>query len=282
MLVGAGACSPYLASLIEREAGWLARALVGAPEATLDAVLADVSDAPDEGLAVSLRQAKRRVALLTGLADLGGVWTLDDVTRALTRFADLAVNRALQAALVRATKRTPELEAGGIAVLAMGKMGAFELNYSSDIDLICLIDDTCYSAAEVPAARAGAAKAVRAMAAMLSDVTAEGYVFRTDLRLRPDPAVTPVCVSMEAAERYYESLGRAWERAAYIKARAAAGAIAAAEGFLQRLTPFVWRRNLDFAAIQDAQSMRLKIREHKGAARRMDGFDIKLGFFVMG
>ncbi|MEM9343136.1 MAG: glutamine-synthetase adenylyltransferase, partial [Pseudomonadota bacterium] len=277
LLLGTGGCSPYLRGLIEKEAPWLRNALASKPEGTLETTLSEVRNLADEELTIGLRQAKRRVALLTALADLGGVWTLEEVTTALTRFADLATDRALAAAIARATRRAPELEAGGIAVLAMGKMGAFELNYSSDIDLICLIDDSRYEPSDFPSARAGAVKAVRAMAAMLSDVTADGYVFRTDLRLRPDPAVTPVCVSMDAAERYYESLGRAWERAAYIKARAAAGDIAAGEDFLERLTPFVWRRHLDFAAIQDAQSMRLKIREHKGTTRDLDGYDVKLG-----
>jgi len=146
----------------------------------------------------------------------------------------------------------------------MGKMGAFELNYSSDIDLICLFDETRFAPDAWMEARAAFVRATRKMAAMLSDMTAEGYVFRTDLRLRPDPAVTPVCMAMGAAETYYESLGRTWERAAYIKARPAAGDLAAGHGFLKTLTPFVWRKHLDFAAIQDAHDMRLRIREHKG------------------
>ncbi|MEO0753095.1 MAG: glutamine-synthetase adenylyltransferase, partial [Pseudomonadota bacterium] len=104
-------------------------------------------------------------------------------------------------------------------------------------------------------------------------------VFRTDLRLRPDPAVTPVCLAMARAEAYYESLGRTWERAAYIKARAAAGDVAAGERFLETLTPFVWRRHLDFAAIEDAHTMRLRIREHKRLPQQitLPGHDMKLG-----
>ena len=103
---------------------------------------------------------------------------------------------------------------------------------------------------------------------MLSDLTEDGYVFRTDLRLRPDAAVTPVCMSMAAAEGYYEAQGRTWERAAYIKARPCAGDIAAGGGSSTTLTPFVWRRHLDFAAIQDAHDMRLRIRDHKGCTGR--------------
>jgi [glutamine synthetase] adenylyltransferase / [glutamine synthetase]-adenylyl-L-tyrosine phosphorylase len=165
----------------------------------------------------------------------------------------------------------------GMFALAMGKMGAGELNYSSDIDLIMLFDDTRYPGEAYPEARTQLIRATRRMAATLSDMTAEGYVFRTDLRLRPDPSVTPVCLSMDAAERYYESLGRTWERAAYIKARACAGDLAAGERFLGHLTPFVWRKHLDYAAIEEAHDMRLRIREHKGLhGGALEGRDLKL------
>ncbi|MEL6862759.1 MAG: glutamine-synthetase adenylyltransferase, partial [Pseudomonadota bacterium] len=119
----------------------------------------------------------------------------------------------------------------------------------------------------------------RKMCATLSDITSEGYVFRTDLRLRPDPSVTPVVLSMEAAERYYESVGRTWERAAYIKARPCAGNLAAGQRFLDILRPFVWRRHLDFAAIEDAHNMRLAIREHRGRPGpiTLPGHNMKLG-----
>ncbi|MBL4768215.1 MAG: bifunctional [glutamine synthetase] adenylyltransferase/[glutamine synthetase]-adenylyl-L-tyrosine phosphorylase, partial [Rhodobacteraceae bacterium] len=169
--------------------------------------------------------------------------------------------------------------AGGLIVLAMGKMGAHELNYSSDIDLICLFDETRFDPDDYYEARTGMVRATRAMSATLNDRTEDGYVFRTDLRLRPDPSVTPVCMATEPAERYYESLGRTWERAAYIKARAAAGDIKAGEGFLKTLTPFVWRRHLDFAAIQDAHDMRLRIRENKGLGGPLTvpGHNMKLG-----
>ncbi|MEM6596269.1 MAG: DUF294 nucleotidyltransferase-like domain-containing protein, partial [Pseudomonadota bacterium] len=169
--------------------------------------------------------------------------------------------------------------AGGFSVLAMGKMGAFELNYSSDIDLICLFDETRFDPADYSEARAGFVRVTRRLMQLLSEVTAEGYVFRTDLRLRPDASVTPVCIAMETAERYYESVGRTWERAAFIKARACGGDVAAGERFLKRLTAFVWRKHLDFAAIQDAHDMRLRIRDHKGlgGAFALEGHDLKLG-----
>jgi len=271
LIEGAGGCSPYLKTLIEKEADWILPALDD-PEAALAALHHDLAQVAPDALADALRQGKRRVALLTALADLSGAWPLEDVTGALTRFADLACQLALRAAIgaeIRRGKLPGAAEddaetGGGMVALAMGKMGAFELNYSSDIDLICLFDESRFAPDDYHEARASLIRATRKMAAMLNDNTAQGYVFRTDLRLRPDPAVTPVCMAMEAAERYYESLGRTWERAAYIKARPSAGDLAAGEAFLKTLRPFVWRKHLDFAAIQDAHDMRLRIRAHKG------------------
>ncbi len=280
---GAAGSSPYLHDLILREPDWVAETLAGAPEAAFGALIA----APVENAPKDLRRTKARAALLIALADLGGVWSLEEVTGALTRLADHAVDVALRSAVADALRRgklpgqsEDDLDAaGGLAVIAMGKMGAFELNYSSDIDLICLFDETRFEPDDYAEARTGFVAAVRAMSKTLSARTADGYVFRTDLRLRPDASVTPVAVSMEAAERYYESFGRTWERAAYIKARAAAGDTGAGARFLHALTPFVWRRHLDYAAIQDAQDMRLRIRDHKGLIRAVShlGHDLKLG-----
>jgi glutamate-ammonia-ligase adenylyltransferase len=153
------------------------------------------------------------------------------------------------------------------------------LNYSSDIDLICLFDETRFDPEDRFDARASFIRATRNAMASLSDLKAGGYVFRTDLRLRPDPSVTPVCFAMDAAMRYYESVGRTWERAAYIKARSAAGDLKAGTEFLEALSPFVWRKHLDFAAIQETHDMRLKIREHKGlgGALVLEGHNVKLG-----
>lgn len=286
LVAGAGGSSPYLNGLIAREAAWLPEALAD-PEAAVDRVFATCRALPPDQLKPGLRQAKRRIALLTALCDLGGVWPLERVTGVLTDFGALCADVAIKseiAALIR-RKKLPGLTeddvetAGGLAILAMGKMGAHELNYSSDIDLICLFDETRFDPDDFYEARQGMVRATRNMCALLSDKTGDGYVFRTDLRLRPDPSVTPVALAMEAAERYYESLGRTWERAAYIKARACAGDIAAGERFLTSLRPFIWRRHLDFAAIQDAHDMRLRIRENKGTggAITVPGHDMKLG-----
>ena len=286
LILGAAGSSPYLNGLIQREGDWLAQALRD-PRQAMERVMAAARALPPDQLKPGLRLAKRRVALLTALADLSGAWTLEQVTGALTDFAALAVDIAAKAeiaALIRRKKLPGMTEddvetAAGMVILAMGKMGAHELNYSSDIDLIVLFDETRYDPDDFYEARQGMVRATRNFCATLSDKTADGYVFRTDLRLRPDPAVTPVCMATEAAERYYESLGRTWERAAYIKARPCAGDIAAGERFLETLRPFVWRRHLDFAAIQDAHDMRLRIRENKGTggALTIPGHDMKLG-----
>ncbi len=287
LMEGTAGCSPYLAGLMTREADWIEAALAGSPKDALEDALSFGAGGGSEALGSALRQAKARVALLAALCDLGGVWRLEEVTGALTRLADTAVARVMSALVADDIRRgripgaVPDdaATAAGLVSIAMGKTGAGELNYSSDIDLICLFDDARFDAGDVQDARAAFIRIVRRMTAMLSDMTPEGYVFRTDLRLRPDASVTPVCISMGAAEQYYEAQGRTWERAAYIKARAASGDIAAGERFLAALTPFVWRRHLDFAAIQDAHDMRLRIRDHKGLHGRssLEGRDLKLG-----
>lgn len=286
VIAGTAGCSPYLADLMVKEAGWLEAALEH-PEQAANELIADVRALTLDQLADGLRQGKRRIALLTGLADVGGVWGLSEVTQRLTDFASAAVHQCITQLVAAEIKRgkLPSLTeadaetAGGMSVMAMGKMGAGELNYSSDIDLICLFDETRFDPDDYHDARAAFIRVTRKMTALMSDVKSGGYVFRTDLRLRPDASVTPVCLSMEAAERYYESVGRTWERAAYIKATPAAGDIAAGERFLKTLRPFVWRKHLDFAAIQDAHDMRLRIKGHKGLGGKLslEGHNMKLG-----
>jgi len=286
LVAGTAGCSPFLAAAMQQEADWLRDALLQAPEAVHRAELAALNGVAADQLGPALRRAKRRLALLAALCDLGGVWSLEEVTGALTDLADRAVNLSLQH-LVAAEIRRGKLPgasaddaatAAGMVVFAMGKMGARELNYSSDIDLICMFDETRYPD-DVQEARAAFLRVTRKMMALVSDRTADGYVFRTDLRLRPDPSVTPVCISMAAAESYYESVGRTWERAAWIKARPCAGDLAAGAGFLKTLTPFVWRKHLDFAAIQDAHDMRLRIRDHRrlNGPVQIEGHNMKLG-----
>ncbi len=288
VILGTAGSSPYLAGLVAKEAHWLSHALHEEPENTVADLIAGTATLDAARLDAGLRQMKRRAALIVALADLGGVWSLATLTRAWTDVADAAVAAALaihvgtqarRGKIPGQTEADAHRDGAGMVALAMGKMGAGELNYSSDIDLICLFDEARFDGpAEEMEARAGFIKAVRAMVATLNDTTAEGYVFRTDLRLRPDASVTPVCISMAAAERYYEGEGRTWERSAYIKARPAAGAIAAGAQFLHTLTPFVWRKHLDFATVAETMDMRQRIRDHKGLHdTALEGRNLKLG-----
>ena len=286
LIRGVGGCSPYLKGLLEIEYDWVLSAL-DSQENILNAEFSRLKKTPSSEIKTALRVTKRRVALWSALCDFSGIWELNDVTNMLTQFADLACQLALKVALETELSRgnIPGLEIDhspektGMFVLAMGKMGAHELNYSSDIDLICFFDETKFLEEKYFDARKGFIRATRLMSSILSDLTEDGYVFRTDLRLRPDPSVNPVCIATETAERYYESLGRTWERAAYIKARVVAGDTKAGINFLHSLTPFVWRKYLDFAAIEDAHDIRLRIREHKGlgGALKLLGHNIKLG-----
>jgi len=284
LIAGTAGSSQYLAGLLVKEQDWLERSLSTPIDAVFQAILSEI-DVAD--LARSLRIAKGRAALLIALADLGGIWDVEQVTRALSDLADRCISLGLSQFLAAEFGRGKlpmcaegDLETDcGMSVIGMGKLGARELNYSSDIDLIVLFDETRFDPDDYAQVRKVLVRVTQALVKLLSENTADGYVFRTDLRLRPDPSVTPVCIAMVAAEHYYESLGRTWERAAMIKARPVGGDLAAGQAFLERLQPFIWRRHLDFAAIQDAQDMLLKIREHKGlqGALNFPGHDMKLG-----
>jgi glutamate-ammonia-ligase adenylyltransferase len=281
--------SPYLASLARRDAAGLDRLLASEPQAQLDDILVRTVAAGDLGLEaaqVGLRKLKAELHLLAALADLGGVWDLDQVTGALTRFADAAVISAL------AVAARGEMEAGrlthlgegaegpvpGWFCIAMGKQGAFELNYSSDIDVSVFFDPDRLPLAEGIEPEAFAVRLTQRLSDLMQARTADGYVFRMDLRLRPDPASTQAAVPIPAAIEYYENLGQNWERAAFIKARPCAGDIPAADAFLGELAGFVWRKNLDFAAIADIHSIKRQIHAHKVDERvSAKGVDLKLG-----
>ncbi len=282
--------SPFLGRLAVREHAILPALLAdGADPAVADAVMLALcaADATSEAEAMSrLRIAKRRAALAIALADIAGHWDLERVTRALTEFADGCVKGALRFVLKAAAARAERAEQDGavleettgLAVLAMGKYGAFELNYSSDIDLVVFYDPARFPFRKRDDARGAAVDIVRGVVRLLTEITADGYVFRVDLRLRPDAGATQVAISTDAAETYYEGMGQNWERAAFIKARACAGDPATGEQFLKSLEPFIWRRHLDFAAIEDIHSIKRQIHAHGGhGAIAVAGHNIKLG-----
>jgi [glutamine synthetase] adenylyltransferase / [glutamine synthetase]-adenylyl-L-tyrosine phosphorylase len=276
-----GGNSPFLADLAVREAASLLVLISEGPDVVAQGALADIAALPvttrRERVAAVLRQAKRVVALATAIADIGGMWPLESGTATLTALAEAALRQAV-AHLLRAAHDSGALHlpdpadparGGGLAVIGMGKLGARELNYSSDVDLILLCDPVAdiYTPATQGDALGGfTARLARGLAALMEARDADGYVFRIDLRLRPDPSVTPPVITLPAAIDYYESMGQNWERAAMIKARPVAGDLALGAGFLEAIRPFVWRRGLDFAAVADIQAMKRRIDQHRGGA----------------
>lgn len=282
--------SPYLAQALVREQAFLKELLESGCDAAFAGLLRDLWDGYGDGtdtdrLMRGLRIAKRRAALLIGIADIAGLWPLERVTGALSDLAETSLHLACRlllrqaAASGRMTLPHPDdpERGSGLIVLAMGKFGAKELNYSSDIDLIVLYDDGVTPVPEAEMTRTFV-RLARELVRIMEERTADGYVFRTDLRLRPDPGATPLAVSVSAAESYYGSLGQNWERAAMIKARPVAGDAEAAEGFMQIIRHFVWRRSLDFAAIQDIHSIKRQIGSHKGHRQKtVNGHNIKIG-----
>jgi glutamate-ammonia-ligase adenylyltransferase len=297
-----GGNSPYLAELALKEAATLRGVLAEGAEPVVARLMARLGETPVSGttaaLAASLRRAKRQMALAVGLADIGGAWGVERVVGALSAFAEAALQLAVDHLLLRAAARgevqmadPAEPSVGsGFVVLGMGKLGARELNYSSDIDLVLLYDPAPLQSARADGAmgedgsgeRAACfSRIARGLVALMQQRDADGYVFRTDLRLRPDPAATPPAVSLPAALIYYESMGQNWERAAMLKARPVAGDLVAGQGFLDAIRPFIWRRGLDFAAVADIQAMKRRIDVHRGDGARpvaaIGGFDLKLG-----
>ena len=290
-MVGAIAeASPFLWDLIRADPDRFLALLDTDPDARFARLIADVQQAAnaenDTDIMRALRRAKAEAALLIALADIGGVWPVERVTRALTEFADAALGSAVRyllrgaAANGKLKPRNPAQpeQGSGYVVLAMGKMGAFELNYSSDIDLIVLYD------AEAPAIPEGVepgalfVRLTRNLVKLMQERTADGYVFRTDLRLRPDPASTQIAISLLSALNYYESTGQNWERAAMIKARPCAGDRTVGEKFLSDVAPFVWRKYLDYGAVADVHAMKRQMAAYKGHDEiAIEGHNIKLG-----
>ncbi len=240
--------SPFLWQLATANASRLKRCLETSPTACLETCLAALEEAcgqasREAAIMRALRLAKQETALLVALADLGGVFDVIAATEALSRAADVFLSVALRF-LLRDAARAGRLQLSdranpeqgcGLVILALGKLGARELNYSSDVDIVVFFDPNCGAiAGEVePATLFG--RITKGLVRLLQERTGDGYVLRVDLRLRPDPGSTAVAIALPAAYSYYESLGQNWERAALIKARPAAGDKALGETFLANL-----------------------------------------------
>lgn len=281
--------SPFLTRCVLRDPIFTGRVLREGPEEALAEVRAMLGFEAGEALPATmrrLRRARERAALAIGIADISGAWDLERVIAALSDFAEAAVSTAVDSLLggLAATgnlalpDRTAPSDQAGYVVLAMGKFGARELNYSSDIDLIVLYDPERAPATGRRPPSDLFTRLTRDLIKVLQERTEDGYVFRVDLRLRPDPGATPIALPVAAAEAYYESIGQNWERAAMIKARPVAGDRSVGQDFLETIRPFVWRKHLDFAAVQDVHAMTRLIRSHHGFGRiAVAGHDIKLG-----
>jgi glutamate-ammonia-ligase adenylyltransferase len=283
--------SPYLWDLVRADPARFLTLLESDPDNGFDEALNTAARAVaatrDEDEAMQLlRRMKAQAALLIALADLGGIWPVTEVIRRQTEVADAGVGAAVEFLLAdaqrqRRIKLADPVHPGvgsGLIVLAMGKMGSFELNYSSDIDLIVFYDAECAALAEGTEPASFYIRLTRRLLKLLQERTGDGYVFRTDLRLRPDPASTQIAISTAAGLDYYESSGLNWERAALIKARPCAGDVAAGDAMLNNLAPFIWRKYLDFAAVADIHAMKQQIHAYRGHAEiAVEGHNIKLG-----
>jgi len=285
--------SPYLTSCAVNNPVFTCLLLQEGPDSAFEAAMEelkqgclDLAGKDEAGLSRLLRKVKRNISFAIALADITDNWPLEKITGNLSLFAEAAISAAAGHLLLSMAERgafqiedhtNPE-KGSGLVILGMGKLGSGELNYSSDIDLIVLYDPERVKTDTPDKLQSHFVRLTRNLVRILDERTVDGYVFRTDLRLRPDPGATPLAISVLAAETYYESIGQNWERAAMIKARPVGGDREAGEAFLKWLTPFVWRKNLDFAAIQDIHSIKRQIDAHRGGEGISAlGHNVKLG-----
>ena len=283
--------SPFLTECLIRDIPGFIALLRDGPDITVNETLARLNDVVLWGAPVALdavmarlRQAKRRCALTIALADLGGLWSLEQITNALSRLAEATLDLAVHAAVAISADLPADARlTRGYFLFGMGKLGAGELNYSSDIDLIALFDERALDDRLKPILQNATPvefflRVTRLVVRLMEERTIDGYVFRTDLRLRPDPSSTPLAVSARTAERYYSSTALTWERAAFIKARPVAGDRDAANAFLAKLKPFIWRKQLDFTAVGEIRDIRNQIEEERGGGTvAASGHNVKLG-----
>ncbi|OYY91050.1 MAG: glutamine-synthetase adenylyltransferase [Sphingomonas sp. 28-66-16] len=263
--------APFLAGLLDREtalADQFAQGLLPDPASLR-------IDDPGLPPGQRLRIERRRLALVVAVGDLSRRLDLDAVTAALSDFADHALDTAIRAAI---SERTPGADPRGLAAIALGKQGSRELNYSSDIDPILIFHPATLPCRPREAPDDAAVRIGRRVIELLQTRDADGYVLRVDLRLRPSPEITPIVLPVDAAISYYESQALPWERAAFIRARAAAGDVALGARFLAAIHPFIWRRALDFGAIGEIRGISRRIRDHHSQGQSFGpGYDLKRG-----
>ncbi|QFT76517.1 bifunctional [glutamate--ammonia ligase]-adenylyl-L-tyrosine phosphorylase/[glutamate--ammonia-ligase] adenylyltransferase [Erythrobacter sp. THAF29] len=268
----AEAHSPFLKRALERQPGLRDLLAAGDGEAALQW---SRKQGECEDVMVALRRERQALAAAVAIGDLAGAFPLSRVVQELSNFADRALDRAIRAAI---EERTGKDDPTGFIALALGKQGAHELNYSSDIDPILLFDPETLSRRETDDPGDAAQRYARRVVKLLGENTADGYVLRVDLRLRPASEISPLAVPYGSALKHYQGEALAWERAAYVRARAAAGDIGRGREFLEAIRPFIWRRDLDFGAIEEIRELTRRIREsYKGPPHPGPGFDLKRG-----
>lgn len=291
LLEGIFGNSPFLTALITRRPEDLVRALYSNPDNLLIELGHELEDKLNSTNILAeamqyLRLYKKKAGLLTALADLSEIWDVPRIIEAITITADTPLQlcvqylfkQAMQKSEVEPIDETKPEEDSGYIVLAMGKQGGFELNYSSDIDIIVFFDTHKITLRKDLDPSSYFVRLTRTLVKMMQEITADGYVYRVDLRLRPDPGATQIALSTNAAYAYYESFGQNWERAAMIKARPVAGDITAGKKLLKDLSPFIWRKYLDYAAIDDIHAMKRQVNAHKGHGKiAIEGHNLKLG-----
>lgn len=281
--------SPYLARLLEIHPDCFTGFCKGDTEPLCQAIITELyatqmRPTPPDTARFYVRDCKQRISLLIALADIAGSWTLEQVTETLSHFADAVTQYALEqcyrTAVPKHMLNTDEILStqSGVTILGMGKLGGKELNYSSDIDLIVFYDPDKLDFLNPPARGRFAVRLIQQVASFLQDRRENGYVFRVDLRLRPDPASTGLAVALDTAIRYYENVGQNWERAAMIKARVIAGDPKTGETFLKTIQPFIWRTHLDFAAIDDILSIKRQMQAREETDITLPSHHLKTGY----
>lgn len=265
--------APYLAMAMEL----LPELTALLKEEKFDQVMSFVTEAGSKAQTVKqkLRHEKRALALALAIGDLAGQLSLTDVITHLSDFADRALDEAIADIYAQ---RYPDADPSGFAVIGLGKHGSRELNYSSDIDPIFVYDPDKIPTRGREDHSDSSRRIGQKLVEYLNDRDEDGYVFRVDMRLRPSPEVSPVALPVDAAISYYESSALAWEQAAFIRSRYAAGDQDLGRYFLESINPFIWRRSMDYGAIQNIGDVSVQIRDHYAAGQKFGlGFDLKRG-----
>jgi len=288
--------SPYMAEILIRDPHylyWLTDPLIlnGARkkreiEREMARALRTLADEPkrleDEPKRLDyLRVLKRRETLRIGVRDLLRLCTVEETLADLTTLAEALISAAhwICSSALRREYGIPRKAFGGFTILAMGKLGGGELNFSSDVDLIYLYasdHEEVGEDGETISASEYFRRLCQKITVALSEFTGEGYVYRVDLRLRPEGKAGNIAYSLDGFERYYRSRGETWERLALLKAWPVAGDRALGQRFIEMARPFIYDRPFDLKALEEVRSIKRKI-DQQMTIRQQRSRNVKLG-----